>query len=70
MGVFNVIKLANDYAKAKKILASKNIDIKKAKELVEKIKEFIDVLYKYKDELNLYIKEVKDILKKLKEVSV
>lgn len=62
MGLFNVIKLANDYAKAKKVLAQKKIDIKKAK-------EFIDLLYKYKDELSTYIRDIKDILKRLKEVT-
>ena len=58
MGLFNVIKLANDY----------NDD---AKKLVERIKEFVDYLYKLKDELSNFISKVKETiteLKKIKEV--
>ena len=67
MGLFDVFRLAGDYAKAKKMLASKKIDIVKASKVIERLKEFIDVLYKYKDELSGLIKDVKELIKKLKE---
>ena len=68
VGLFDVFGLARDYAKAKKLLASKKIDVEKAKKLIEKIKKFVDYLYELKDKLQDLISEVKEILKKLKEV--
>jgi len=67
MGLFTVFRLANDYAKAKKLLLSKKIDKEKIKKLVTSMKEFIDLLYEYKDQLADLIKQVKDVVKKLKE---
>ena len=71
MGLFNVIKLANDYNKAKKLLENKKITVEDAKKLIERIKEFVDYLYKLKDELSNFISKVKETiveLKKIKEV--
>lgn len=68
MGLFNVIKLANDYNKAKKLLASKHIDIAKAKELIERVKQLVDYLYSLKDKLSELIQDVKGVIKGLKEV--
>ena len=66
MGIFAVFRLANDYAKAKKLLLSKKIDKEKIKKLVASMKEFIDLLYEYKDQLADLIKQVKDVVAKLK----
>ena len=39
MSLFDVFKLAGDYAKAKKYLESKKTDIEKIKVLIEKLKD-------------------------------
>lgn len=48
MGLFNVLRLANDYNKAKKFvedkLKGKRVDIEKAKALVEKLKELVEYI--------------------------
>ena len=64
MGILNVIKLANDYNKAKKLISSKKPDIEKAKALIEKVKGFVEYLYSLKDKLQELILEVKDVIKK------
>lgn len=68
MGLFNIIKLANDYNKAKKLLQSKKPDVEKAKQLIEKVKGFVDYLYSIKDELAKFIKDVKDTIAELKKI--
>ena len=67
MGLFDVFGLARDYAKAKKMIVSKKIDINKVKNLIERMKKLIDLLYSYKDEVQEFINEVKAIIKELKK---
>lgn len=68
MGLFNVIRLANDYNKAKKMLSSKKIDVEKIKGMVERIKSYLDYLYEMKDRLDEIIQHVKQMIKDLKSV--
>ncbi len=74
MGVFNVIKLANDYVRAKKYLKKNNVDAKKIKEYMDKLHDFIDVLNSYKDWITSHILKAKEVMsmlsKRLKERKV
>ena len=65
MGVFNVIKLANDYVKAKKVLKEKKVDAKKIKELIEKLHEYIKQLNETKDVILGHIAKVKEVMRGL-----
>lgn len=65
MGLFSLIKLANDYGKAKKFVESKKGDVEKLKLFVEKIKAFINSLEGYKNQLISIIGEAKEFLKEL-----
>lgn len=67
MGLFNLIKIANDYAKAKKYLESRKCDVEKAKEYITKIKNFIEYVDALKIELLDIINNAKEILDGLKK---
>ena len=81
MGLFNVLKLANDYNKAKKFIEKirnkyedKLISIDEAKQLLDKLAAFAKYLKDLKGELNQlitrvadYIVEIKELLEKVKE---
>jgi predicted RNA-binding protein with EMAP domain len=71
MGVFNVIKLANDYVQAKRYLKKNKVDAKKVKEYIDKLHDFIDVLNNYKDWITSHILKTKEVIsilnKRLKE---
>ena len=81
MGLFNVLKLANDYSKAKKFIEKirnnyedKLISIEEAKKLLDKLGAFAKYLKDLKGELNQlitrvadYIVEIKELLEKVKE---
>ena len=76
MGLFSIIKLASDYAKAKKFvenkIADKKVDIEKIKAHIEKVKGFIEYLKGMKKEVDALIVKGKDIyealVKKLEEL--
>lgn len=76
MGLFSIIKLASDYAKAKRFvedkIADKKVDIEKIKNHAEKVKGFIEYLKGMKKEVEALIVKGKDIyerlLKKLEEL--
>ena len=76
MGLFSIIKLASDYAKAKRFvedkIADKKVDIEKIKAHIEKVKGFIEYLKGMKKEVEALIVKGKDIyerlLKKLEEL--
>ena len=74
MGVFNVIKLANDYVQAKKYLKKNKVDAKKIKEYMDKLHNFIEVLNNYKDWITSHILKTKEVMsmlsKRLKERKV
>ena len=71
MGILNVIKLANDYNKAKKILKSKDVDIKKLinlyGEMTTRLHEFVEYFEQLFNEGKNFIKECFDLLDKLKD---
>ena len=69
MGLFSIIKLASDYAKAKRFvenkIADKKVDIEKIKAHIEKVKGFIEYLKGMKKEVDVLIAKGKDIYEKL-----
>ena len=67
MGLFNVIKLANDYVKAKKLLKKANVDKIKVKEYIDKLHDYVQALNQTKDDINLHILKVKEIMRALSE---
>ena len=48
MGLFNLIKLANDYNKAKKLVEKHNVDKKKIGEYIIKVQDYIHALESFK----------------------
>lgn len=68
MGLFNVIKIANDYAKAKKYLETRKGDIENVKKFIENVKKYIEYLGGLKTELENIIATAKDVLTNLKKV--
>ena len=72
MGLFNVLKLANDYNKAKKFIetkiADKKVDLEKAKGYLEKLKKFSDILKDIKKEVNKLIALVQDYRYRIEEI--
>lgn len=68
MGLFNVIKLANDYNKAKKFIEANKQDVEKAKKLIDSIKNFIDYLKGMRTELDELIATAKVRVMTLKEM--
>lgn len=67
MGLFNVIKLANDYNKAKKYLESRKEDLQYVKDLVEKVKKFLEYVTEVKDSLAVLINQVQATIKELEK---
>ena len=71
MGIFNVIKLANDYNKAKKMLKNKDVDIKKLINLygnmTTRLHEFVEYFEQLFNEGKKFIKECFDLLDRLKD---
>ena len=65
MGLLNVIKLANDYNKAKKLLKSKKADVEKIAKIIGSLQEYIAVLKTFVLELEEKIYQAKEIMGKL-----
>jgi hypothetical protein len=65
MGLFNVIKLANDYNKAKKLLESKKADVEKIAKIIGSVQEYITVLKTFVLELEEKIYQAKEVMGKL-----
>lgn len=69
MGLFSIIKLASDYAKAKRFvenkIVDKKVDIEKIKNYAEKVKGFVEYLKDMKKEVEALIVKGKDIYEKL-----
>ena len=51
MGLLNVIKLANDYNKAKKLVQSKKADVEKIAKIIESVQDYIGLLKNFVLEL-------------------
>lgn len=67
MGILNVIKLANDYNKAKKYLKQSKVDAKKIKEITEKLQDYVAELNKTRDEITVHILKVKEVMRNLSD---
>ena len=65
MGLFNVIKLANDYNKAKKLLQKNNAKVKDIENSIVKVQEFIIELKAFIKDLNAWIDRAKDLISDL-----
>lgn len=67
MGLLSVIRLANDYNKAKKALKTKKVDVDRVKKLIEKVKSYLEWLEDFKVEIEGYIAKAKAIIEGLQE---
>lgn len=65
MGLFNIIKLANDYNKAKKLLESKKADVEKIARIIGSLQEYINWLKEFIVELEEKIYQAKELMGKL-----
>ena len=65
MGLLNVIKLANDYNKAKKLVESKKADVEKITKIIESLQEYINWLKGFIVELEEIIYQAKELMGKL-----
>ena len=65
MGLLNVIKLANDYNKAKKLLESKKADVEKIAKIIGSLQEYIAILKTFVLELEEKIYQAKEVMGKL-----
>ena len=68
MGLFNVFKLANDYAKLRKFLDNNKTKVNEIKELVDKCMEHLRYLKDLKEQLDDIIKEFKEDIDKVKSM--
>lgn len=69
MGLLNVIKLANDYNKAKKLLKDGKLKNKadEVRKVVQKLRDFVAELNKYRDKLTIFILKVKETITSLND---
>ena len=69
MGILNVIKLANDYNKAKKLLKDEKIKGKaeEVRKIVQKLRDFVAELNEYRDKLTVFILKVKETMSSLND---
>jgi hypothetical protein len=65
MGILNVIKLANDYNKAKKLLESKKADVEKIAKIIDSVQDYIGLLKNFVLELEEKIYQAKEVMGKL-----
>ena len=65
MGLLNVIKLANDYNKAKKLLESKKADVERIAKVIGSLQEYIAFLKTFVIELEEKIYQAKELMGKL-----
>ena len=65
MGLLNVIKLANDYNQAKKLLKSKKADVEKIAKIIGSLQEYIAILKTFVLELEERIYQAKEVMGKL-----
>lgn len=68
MGLLNVIKLANDYNQAKKLLKSKKVNATKVRDAIDKIHDYIEELKNAKDKIDTLIVKAKERIRKLSEL--
>jgi len=72
MGILNVIKLANDYSKAKKLLKSNKAKVEQIQKYIDSLHNFIEWIKDFKVELDEWIEKAKQLMRdlstKLKEI--
>lgn len=68
MGLLNVIKLANDYNKAKKYLKKNKHVVEDAKKFIEKAESMLKYILDLKQELQNFIGEVEKVIEGLKKI--
>lgn len=66
MSLFDVFKLAGDYAKAKKYLEGKKADAEKIKVLIERLKTLIEYVKDMIEELKEYTNKVHSTIEGLR----
>ena len=62
MGLLNVIKFANDYNKAKKLLKQKKVDVIKIRDCMDSIQEYINFLRDFMVRIEEDIYKAKELL--------
>jgi len=68
MGLLNVIKLANDYNQAKKLLKGKKVNAIKVRDAIDRIHDYIEELKSAKDKIDTLIVKAKERIRKLSEL--
>lgn len=67
MGLLNVIKLANDYSKAKKLLKSNKTKVEEIQKSIDSLHNFIEWLKDFKVDLDEWIEKSKQLMKDLSD---
>lgn len=67
MGVFNVIKLANDYVQAKRYLKKNKVDAKKVRDFIDKLQDYIEELRNFKAQVEAHINKTKEVIRALSD---
>lgn len=68
MGLLNVIKLANDYSKAKKALKEKKVNIDKVKGYIDSLKKIVEFYKEWRIDIEERISKVKELINGLKQL--
>lgn len=67
MGVFNVIKLANDYVQAKRYLKKNKVDATKIRDFIDKLQDYIEELRNFKAQVEIHINKAKEVIRALSD---
>lgn len=67
MGVFNVIKLANDYVQAKRYLKKNKVDVTKVRDFIDKLQDYIEELRNFKAQIEVHINKAKEVIRALSD---
>lgn len=67
MGVFNVIKLANDYVQAKRYLKKNKVDATKIRDFIDKLQDYIEELRSFKAQVEVHINKAKEVIRALSD---
>lgn len=67
MGVFNVIKLANDYVQAKRYLKKNKVDAIKIRNFIDKLQDYIEELRNFKAQVEVHINKAKEVIRALSD---
>lgn len=65
MGIFNVIKFANDYAKLKVYLDTRKEEVGK---LIGNVKKFLEYMNEIKEHVDKVVKEVKEVIQEAEKI--